>query len=84
MRPCGSPDNREAGGPDPLRREAPVVGTDILGERINGAPRGALGVLICVPKPGSRRCVSAVAAARRLHSSASQAAISNAKLNFLN
>jgi len=74
MSPCGSPaDRSEPGGPDPFSSEAAVVGTDIRGERINGAPRGALGVLIGVARPGNRRCVSAAAAATRRHSS-SQAA----------
>lgn len=59
-----------------------MVGTDILGDNINGAPKGALGVLIGVAKPGNRRCVSAAAAATRLHSS-SQAAISKAILTLM-
>lgn len=74
MSPWGSPaDRSEPGGPEPFSRDAAVVGTDIRGERINGAPRGALGVRIGDARPGSRRCVSAAAAATRRHSS-SQAA----------
>lgn len=81
MSPCGSPaESREPGGPEPLSSEAAVVGTDILGERISGAPSGPFWALICEPRPGSRRWVSAAACATRLHSS-SQAAMSKARVN---
>jgi len=77
MSPWGSPaDRSEPGGPEPFNKEAAVVGTDIRGDRIRGAPKGALGVRIGVAKPGNKRCVSAAAAATRRHSS-SQAATSN-------
>lgn len=78
MRPCGSPgDKREPGGAEPLRMEAAVVGTDIRGDRIRGAPSGVAGVRRGVARPGmagdNSRWVSAAAAATRRHSS-SQAA----------
>lgn len=63
------------GGADPERRaEAAVVGTDIRGERINGAPKGVPWVRSCVAcaKPGiagDNNRVSATAAAARRHSS---------------
>lgn len=76
MRPWGSPvDRREPGGAEPLRMEAPDVGTTgIRGDRIRGAPNGVAGVRRGVASPGidgdSNRCVSAAAAAAtRLHSS---------------
>lgn len=80
MRPCGSPgDKREPGGADPFRMEAAVVGTDMRGDKMRGAPRGVAGVRRGVARPGmagdNSLCVSAAAAAAtRLHSS-SQAGI---------
>lgn len=57
--------------------EAAVVGTDMRGERMSGAPNGAAGLRRGVANPGMAgdrsRCVSTVAAAILLHSS-SQAA----------
>lgn len=53
MRPCGSPgDNNEPGGAEPFKIEAAVVGTDILGDNINGAPNGVVGVRRGVARPG--------------------------------
>lgn len=53
MSPCGSPgDNKEPGGAEPFSMEAAVVGTDILGDRIKGAPSGAVGVRMGVARPG--------------------------------
>lgn len=75
MRPCGSPgDNNEPGGALPFSIDAAVVGTDIRGDSISGAPNGVAAVRSgVVAKPGmageSNRCVSAAAAATRLHSS---------------
>lgn len=75
MRPWVSPgESNEPGGADPLRIDAAVVGTDIRGDKIKGAPKGVAGVRRGVAKPGiagdNNRCVSAAAAtATRLHSS---------------
>lgn len=53
IKPCGSPgDNREPGGAEPLRMEAAVVGTDIRGDKIRGAPSGVAGVRRGVANPG--------------------------------
>lgn len=62
------------GGPDPESMEAAVVGTDIRGERINGAPNGVPWVRSCVAcaNPGiegDNNLDSATAAAARRHSS---------------
>ena len=75
MSPCGSPgDSREPGGAEPFKIDAAVVGTDILGDKINGAPSGVAGARNGVANPGiwgdNRRCASAAAAsAARFHSS---------------
>lgn len=49
------------------------MGTDILGDKISGAPNGAVGVRSGVANPGmagdSKRCVSTAEAANRRHSS---------------
>lgn len=75
MRPWGSPvDSSEPGGALPFRMDAAVVGTDMRGDRISGAPRGVpavrRGVVVSPGIAGDRSlCVSAAAAATRLHSS---------------
>lgn len=75
MRPWGSPgDSREPGGALPFNIDAAVVGTDIRGDRMSGAPNGVAAVRRgVVARPGmagdKSRCVSAAAAATRLHSS---------------
>lgn len=75
MRPWGSPgDSSDPGGALPFNMDAAVVGTDIRGDKINGAPRGVAavrrGVVASPGMAGERsRCVSAAAAATRLHSS---------------
>lgn len=79
MRPWWSPgDNRDPGGALPFNIDAAVVGTDIRGDSISGAPSGVAAVRNgVVANPGmagdKSRCVSAAAAATRRHSS-SQAA----------
>lgn len=62
------------GGADPDRILAAVVGTDMRGERINGAPRGVAGDRnCCAAKPGMAgdniRDSAATAATRRQSSS---------------
>lgn len=74
-RPCGSPvDNSEPGGAEPFSMDAAVVGTDMRGDRMSGAPSGAAGVRRGVARPGmaglrSRVASAAAAAATLLHSS---------------
>lgn len=84
MRPCGSPgERREPGGALPFKMEAAVVGTDMRGDRMRGAPRGVAAVrrgVVARPGMAGERslCVSAAAAATRLHSS-SQAEMINTR-----
>lgn len=67
-------DSSEPGGALPFRMDAAVVGTDMRGDRISGAPSGVAavrrGVVVRPGIAGDRSlCVSAAAAATRLHSS---------------
>lgn len=69
-----SPACSMVGGPDPDRMLAAVVGTDIRGDRINGAPNGVCGDRnCCAVRPGiagdNRRDSAATAATRRQSSS---------------
>lgn len=61
------------GGADADNRLAAVVGTDIRGDNINGAPSGVPGERNCcaviVGIPGDRRRFSAADCAKRRHSS---------------
>lgn len=78
MSPCGSwGDSSGPCGPDPLRREAAVVGTGRRGDNIRGAPSGVALVRSGVARPGilgdSKRWVSTAAAAVIRRHSSSQA-----------
>lgn len=68
-----SPGCSIVGGAEADRRLAAVVGTDIRGDNINGAPSGVVGVRNCCAVkpciPGDNKRDSAAVWARRRHSS---------------
>lgn len=61
------------GGADADKRLAAVVGTDMRGDKINGAPNGVCGERICCAvkpcMPGDNKRDSAADCAKRRHSS---------------